>query len=83
MTWRILANPRFSECTSLKRIFVGGENVTPELVSKIYQVLPNGLEVVNAYGPQKFSFVHSTDVLMMIFVEWLLDQRKVESAKRL
>ncbi len=45
----LVADPRFSQCTSLRRLFCGGEALTPDLAAQVHRALD--LELVNLYGP--------------------------------
>ncbi len=45
----LVADPRFRGCTSLRRLFSGGEALTPDLATQVMQTLE--LELVNLYGP--------------------------------
>ena len=45
----LAADPRFHQCTSLRRLFCGGEALTPDLAAQVYRAL--NLELVNLYGP--------------------------------
>ena len=45
----LAADPRFRHCSSLRRLFSGGEALTPDLASRVAQALD--LELVNLYGP--------------------------------
>ena len=45
----LIDNPRFRRCSSLRRIFSGGEVLTPELVRRCLDALPVTLH--NMYGP--------------------------------
>ncbi|HEX8904850.1 MAG TPA: amino acid adenylation domain-containing protein, partial [Longimicrobiaceae bacterium] len=48
---RVLSEePDFGECTSLRRLFSGGEALTGELAGRIAELLPKA-ELVNLYGP--------------------------------
>lgn len=45
----LAADQRFRHCTSLRRLFCGGEALTPDLAAQVYRALD--LELVNLYGP--------------------------------
>ncbi len=45
----LLQEPEFAACTCLKRVFCGGEPLTPELVARFYAQL--SADLVNLYGP--------------------------------
>ncbi len=45
----LVADLRFPQCNSLRRLFSGGEALTPDLAAQVYQALD--LELVNLYGP--------------------------------
>jgi amino acid adenylation domain-containing protein/natural product biosynthesis luciferase-like monooxygenase protein len=42
--------PLLPECRSLRRLFCGGEPLTPELCEKFFERLP-GVDLINLYGP--------------------------------
>ncbi len=46
----LLDEPDFPRCKKLKRLFCGGESLTPELVKRCYELLPQ-ITVHNLYGP--------------------------------
>lgn len=45
----IMTEPGWSSCTSLQRVFCGGEALTPALVSRFYQ--NQTAQLINLYGP--------------------------------
>lgn len=45
----LVADPRFASCTTLRRVFVGGEVLTPERARRFAAV--SRAELVNLYGP--------------------------------
>jgi len=46
----LLAEPAFGQCRSLRRVFVGGEALSSELVRRFQEALP-GADLINLYGP--------------------------------
>ncbi|WP_017690400.1 non-ribosomal peptide synthetase [Paenibacillus sp. PAMC 26794] len=40
----------FAHCTTLSRVFVGGEQLTRQLQERLYTILPN-VDLINLYGP--------------------------------
>lgn len=44
------AEPGFAKCTTLTRLFAGGERLTPDLRDKVHAALPD-CELINLYGP--------------------------------
>ncbi len=45
----LLQNPSFASCTSLKRVFCGGEPLPPDYIQRFFETLPANL--YNLYGP--------------------------------
>ncbi|MFD2169298.1 amino acid adenylation domain-containing protein [Tumebacillus lipolyticus] len=45
----LLSESSFTDCHSLKRVFCGGEALSPELVARFYSLME--AELVNLYGP--------------------------------
>ena len=50
------------QSTRVKKLLVGGENLTTDLCSRIGTKFPQGLEIVNVYGPTETSVVCSWHV---------------------
>jgi amino acid adenylation domain-containing protein len=50
MLQALVEEPDFAACVSLRRMFCGGEALTPELCTRFFAKLP-GCELVNLYGP--------------------------------
>jgi amino acid adenylation domain-containing protein len=46
----LVENPNFKKCKSLKRVFVGGEALSVELMQRFFEILPD-TELFNHYGP--------------------------------
>ncbi|MEO8034703.1 MAG: amino acid adenylation domain-containing protein, partial [Acidobacteriota bacterium] len=46
----LLAEPAFRQCRSLRRVFVGGESLSADLVRRFHDALPEA-DLVNLYGP--------------------------------
>ncbi|MGZ4106881.1 MAG: condensation domain-containing protein, partial [Tumebacillaceae bacterium] len=47
----LLDEPTFATCTSLQRVFCGGEALTPELVERFFLAMPESVDLINLYGP--------------------------------
>lgn len=47
------------QTTRVKKLLVGGENLTPDLCRRIQSKFPQGLPIVNVYGPTETSVVCS------------------------
>jgi len=50
MLQAMMDEPATAECTSLRRLFSGGEALSHELQERVFQILP-GTELFNLYGP--------------------------------
>ncbi|WDQ32174.1 amino acid adenylation domain-containing protein [Paenibacillus marchantiae] len=48
----LVSQEEFSDCLSLKRIFVGGEIFISSLAQKVFDKLPN-IQLINLYGPSE------------------------------
>jgi len=56
----LLNEPQLGDCSDLRRLFLGGEALTPELVTRIKDVLPS-LSVFNLYGPTEVTIDSTFD----------------------
>jgi amino acid adenylation domain-containing protein len=55
----VVAEPRFAQCSSLRRILCGGEDLPPDLAAKVRERLPQ-VDLFNQYGPTEASMTVSS-----------------------
>ncbi|MEZ6138230.1 MAG: amino acid adenylation domain-containing protein [Pirellulaceae bacterium] len=47
----LITQPEFSQCLSLRQVWVGGEALSSELLNQLRAAAPSGLRILNFYGP--------------------------------
>jgi amino acid adenylation domain-containing protein/non-ribosomal peptide synthase protein (TIGR01720 family) len=75
----LLDDPGFARCSSLRRVFAGGEPLTPALVDRFHAALPH-TQLINLYGPTEAA-IDSTSHVMQAGAQVAPIGRPIDNAR--